>query len=209
MSETLIPAPRPAEAGAELPTGVVTFLLTGIPAFRAVLAQAYCELDRFDDARALFERDAVGQFSAYVYDCTWLCSAVLLADVCAQLGDAIRAPELYQRLAPWRDQVAFSGASVYGSVAHYLGQLAASARRYDTADVDFKEAARRHEEMGAVTFLARTQLAWARMLAQRGDTQDRTRAETLAQEAARAAERVGARTVERRAGALKRELSRQ
>lgn len=181
----------------------------GIPAFRAVLAQAYCELDRFDDARALFERDAVGHFGAYVYDCTWLCSAVLLADVCAQLNDAARAPELYQRLAPWRDQVAFSGASVYGSVAHYLGQLATSARRYETADVDFTAAARRHEEMGAITFLARTQLAWARMLAQRGEVQDRPRAETLAEQAARAAERVGARTVERRAGALKRELSRR
>ena len=181
----------------------------GIPAFRAVLAQAYCELDRFDDARALFERDAVGHFAAYVYDCTWLCSAVLLADVCAQLGDATRAPELYQRLAPWRDQVAFSGASVYGSVAHYLAQLAASAHRYDTADVDFKEAARRHEEMGAITFLARTHLAWARMLAQRGEAQDRPRAETLAEEAALAAARVGARTVERRAGALRRELSRR
>lgn len=180
----------------------------GIPAFRAVLAQAYCELDRFDDARALFERDAVGHFGAYGYDCTWLCSAVLLADVCAQLDDAGRAPELYQRLAPWRDQVAFSGASVYGSVAHYLGQLAASARRYDAADVDFTEAARRHEAMGAVTFLARTRLAWARMLARRGEAGDRTRAGALVDLAAAEAERVGARTVERRAGALKRELSR-
>jgi class 3 adenylate cyclase/tetratricopeptide (TPR) repeat protein len=180
----------------------------GIPAFRAVLAQAYCELDRFDDARTLFERDAVAHFGAYLYDCTWLCSAVLLADVCAQLGDASRASELYQRLAPWRDQVAFSGASVYGSVAHYLGQLAASARRYDTAEVDFKEAARRHEEMGATTFLARTQLAWARMLDQRGESQDRLRAEMLATEAQRTAGRVGARTVERRAWALQREIYR-
>ena len=178
----------------------------GIPAFRAVLAQAYCELERFEDARALFERDAAVDFGAYVYDPVWLCSAVLLADVCAQLGDAARAPLLYERLAPWRYQVVFSGASVYGSVAHYLGQLAATAGRYGTADADFADAARRHEEMGATTFLARTRLAWARMLARRDGPGDRPRAEALAGHAEDAARRVGALTVAGRARRLLEEV---
>ena len=139
----------------------------------------------------------------------WLCSAVLLGDVCAELGDRDRAPVLYELLAPWRDQVAFSGASVYGSVAHYLGQLAATAGRYDAADADFAAAARRHEELGAVTFLARTRLAWARMLAGRGAPEDGPRAEALAGQAASEARRVGAATIERRASGLLGELGRR
>jgi class 3 adenylate cyclase/tetratricopeptide (TPR) repeat protein len=174
----------------------------GIPAFRAVLTQAYCELDRFADARALFERDVASAFADYPYDAVWLCSFVLLADVCAQLGDSDRAPGLYERLAPWRDQVVFSGASVYGSVAHYLGQLAAAGARYDDAERHFGAAAARHEEMGAVTFLARTRLSWALMLAARGGPGDQERAEAMAGEAQAGASRVGAATIERRAGTL-------
>jgi class 3 adenylate cyclase len=178
----------------------------GIPGFRGLLAHTYCELDRFDDARVLFEREAANDFADFAYDAIWLCSFVLLAEVCAQLGDAERAHGLYDRLAPWRHQVAFSGASVYGSVAHYLGQLAAVGGRYDEAEVDFAAGASRHEQMGAAVFLARTRLSWARMLARRGAPGDRRRAGTLASEALATARRLGAATVERRASTFLEQL---
>ncbi len=107
----------------------------------------------------------------------------------------MRAPSLYERLAPWRGQIAFSGVSVFGSVAHYLGQLAAAAGRYDEAERDFADAASMHQRLGAPIFLARTRLAWARMLTERAEAGDAERALMLAGEAHSVARELGAARV--------------
>jgi hypothetical protein len=60
--------------------------------------------------------------------------------------------------------------------------------------------------MGAVTFLARTRPAWARMMARRGGADDASRADELAREAAAVARRLGAATIEARAAVLLSEL---
>jgi len=164
----------------------------GLPAFRAVLALAYCETGRPGLARDLFEREAASGFAAFRYDPLWLCAFLLLGEVCHQLGDAERAGALYERLAPWRGQLGFSGVSVFGSVAHYLGQLAATAGRLDVAEADLAEAADVHERLDAPVFLARTRLALARLLARRAGAGDSVRAAALTAEALAVSGRLGA-----------------
>jgi class 3 adenylate cyclase len=174
----------------------------GLPAFRGALALAYCETERPDRARDLFDREAASGFAAFRYDPLWLCAFLLLGEVCAQLGDGSRAGALYERLAPWRGQLGFSGVSLFGSVAHYLGQLATAAGRFDTAEADLAEAAGTHERLGAPVLLARTRLATARLLAQRGAPGDSARASALTEEALAMATRLGATGLIGRASTL-------
>jgi class 3 adenylate cyclase len=164
----------------------------GIPAFRAVLALACCEAGRAERARELFEPEAASGFAGFPYDPLWLISFLVLGEVCSQLGDAARAAALYERLAPWRGQLGFSGVSLFGSVAHYLGQLATTAGRYATAEADFTEASSVHERLGAPILLARTRLSWARMLAERAGTGDGERSAALAQDTLAVARQLGA-----------------
>ena len=108
------------------------------------------------------------------------------------LGDGPQAGALYERLAPWRDQLGFSGVSLFGSVSHYLGQLAVTAGRLDAAQADLAEAAATHERLGAPVLLARTRLATARLLVERAHSGDLDRASALTDEALAVAARLGA-----------------
>ena len=164
----------------------------GLPAFRGALALAYCEAGRPDQGRELLEREAASGFAAFRYDPLWLCALLLLGEVCHQLGDGPRAGALYERLAPWRDQLGFSGVSLFGSVSHYLGQLAITAGRLDAAEGDLAEAAATHERLGAPVLLARTRLATARLLVERAHSGDLDRASALTEEALAVGARLGA-----------------
>ena len=171
----------------------------GLPAFRAVLALVYCETGRLEQARELFEREAASGFAAFRYDPLWLIAVLLLSEVCAQVDDPVRASALYERLTPWRAQVGFSGVSLFGSVAHYLGQLATTAGRFGAAEEDLSVAAEMHEQLGAPVLLARTRLALARLLVRRGELGDAERAAALTREALEVAVRLGADGLARRA----------
>jgi hypothetical protein len=171
----------------------------GLPAFRPFLALTYCESGQTDRARALFDQEAASGFAAYPYDPLWLCAFLLLAEVCTQLDDRVGAAALYERLAPWRDQVGFTGVSFFGSVAHYLGQLATVVGRYDAAVADLALAAETHERLGAPVLLARTRLAVARLLTRRDGPGDADRAAELTGSAVAVAERLGADGLLRRA----------
>ena len=174
----------------------------GIPGFRALLAVALCEADRVDDAHAIFQVDAANDFEAFQYNTIWLGSMVLLAEVGAATGDRAAAEVLYDKLRPWRDQIAFTGVGAFGCVAHYLGQLATVLERFDDGERDFAAATAMYERMGAVTFLARTRLSNARLLLARGRPGDADRARDLLGAAAATASDLGLSTVVRRTAAL-------
>ena len=174
----------------------------GIPGLRAQLASTYCELDRDAEAAALLVPDVANGFSDYPRDPLWLVGMALLASACAHLGLVEPAAVLYDRLAPFECQLPFAGSVVYGSVAYYLGLLATTMGRYDDADVHFSAAARRHDGIGAVYWLALTRLGWARMLLERDRPGDATRAWSLTEQAHAAAGELGLAAVQRRAGAL-------
>jgi DNA-binding CsgD family transcriptional regulator len=90
------------------------------------------------------------------------------------------AADVYQRLLPYaRLNVAASGAGLYGSVARYLGMLAATLERWDEATAHYDRALEFERRMGAPPMIVRTQIAYAEMLRRRGRDSDLRQAQQL------------------------------
>jgi hypothetical protein len=104
-------------------------------------------------------------------DMNLLASLAEIAQGLDRLGDAAHAPAIYERLLPYADRNVLNarGASGYGSVALYLGLLAALMGRDDAAEAHLDHSLERNTAMGARPWVARTQLAKGRLLARRGD----------------------------------------
>lgn len=162
---------------------------TRVPTARATIALIELEGGRPGAAqRALFDFAADGH-AALVADPDALCTASWLAEICARLGARAHADALYERLAPWRDRVAGVYAiTCRGSMARYLGLLAATAGREKEAADCFEAALRANQELGAELYLAWTQWEYATLLTARGDA---VRAGALAKEARVTAGRLG------------------
>jgi tetratricopeptide (TPR) repeat protein len=175
----------------------------GIPAFRSILALAYVEGDLRNEARNLLAIDLKTEFGDMPADVTWLAVHVIYAHVAAELGDRSAAEVLYERLAPWGDQVVYAAISAWGDVDHALGRLATALRRFEDAERHLTAAARRAERIGAPVWIARTHLSTARLLLARDAAGDRAATALLLDEAIVGARRVGAATVERNAVSLR------
>jgi tetratricopeptide (TPR) repeat protein len=174
----------------------------GIPAFRAVLALACCEGDLDDEARRLLAHETSSAFSELPPDVTWLPGLAIYAEVAAHLQDAAASEALYELLAPWAGQVVYSGISAWGSVDHHLGAVAAVTGRYAEAEDHLRRAADLNVALRAPIWVARTELATARLLLVRDGLQDRERGRALLERAAAAAQRLGSATLARRAAGL-------
>jgi hypothetical protein len=96
------------------------------------------------------------------YDGFWLTVMCFVADAAARAGVTDVGADVLDRLRPWRDQIVLTPATCMGSVAHYIGVLAAALDRTEEADDAFAQAARTHERMNAPIWTARTRLAAAR-----------------------------------------------
>jgi len=173
-----------------------------MPALRAMRALLACELERPEEARADFEELARADFAAVPFDVYWLRALTDAAAVSAALGDSGRAAVLARLLAPYGDQLVVAIRLVSGSVAHYLGLLAATLRRYDEAEAHFEAAEATHARIGAPTWLARTRLERARLLLGRGEHGDGERARDLLAAVRSTAVELGLRRVERQAAGL-------
>lgn len=137
-----------------------------VPATRAALALLYSEIGRDAEARAALEQLATRNFSDVPRDVNWLNTIDMLAQVCAHLGDAVRAKRLYELLAPYAKQVAvvaFADAC-HGAVARSLGLLATTLRRWQDAARHFEDAVAINTRLGALPYLARTQQQYAEVL---------------------------------------------
>jgi tetratricopeptide (TPR) repeat protein len=174
----------------------------GIPAFRAVLALACCEGDLDDEARRLLAHETSTAFSELPPDVTWLPGLAIYAEVAAHLQDAAAGEVLYELLAPWAGQVVYSGISAWGSVDHHLGAVAAVIGHYAEAEEHLRQAADLNVALRAPIWVARTELATARLLLVRDGLQDRERGRALLERAAAAAQRLGSATLARRAAGL-------
>jgi tetratricopeptide (TPR) repeat protein len=152
-----------------------------MPAFRSGLALLCCHLGRLGEARAIFDDLAARRFEQFPRDANWINAMDELAQVCAALGDGERAALLYERLAPYERHnvvIAFAEACE-GSVARYLGMLAATMRRWDAAARHFDAALAMNAALGAWPQLAHTQRDYAVMLRARGGPGDEARAAAL------------------------------
>jgi len=172
-----------------------------VPAWRCARALLYLDLGREDAARDEFEALARAGFDTLPRDAQWLIAMTLLAEVCGRLGDAARAAELYEPLAPYagRNVIVGRAATCNGSASRPLGILAATQGEWERAERHFVDALAMHEAMGAPPFLARTQVAWAEMELARG--RGEAARERLA-EAIVTADALGMRALGERARAL-------
>jgi DNA-binding SARP family transcriptional activator len=173
---------RTLQGRAEEIEAPVRALITGmpyVPAWRAGLAFALVESGRLDEVPEVLE--AVVHPDDVPRDMFFTVHMASMAEVCAALGDTERAVPVYEALLPLADNnvVLALGASCWGSVSHYLGVLAACLGNTDDADGHFQNALDRNGRMGAWPLVARTQVAYARMLIDRNQTGDREHADSL------------------------------
>ena len=120
-----------------------------------------------------------------------------LADVCWVLGDAARAPDLYQMLLPREGEVVIIGwaNTAAGAVSRSLGVLAATMRHWEDAERHFEDALRTNEQLGDKAWLAHTRAQYAAVLLAPDAPADRARALELLQEALEAAQEMGMKKV--------------
>jgi hypothetical protein len=95
-----------------------------------------------------------------------------------------------------------------GSVARYLGRLAATLGRLDEADAHFAVAAAAHTRIGAPAWLVHTQLDWADLLLTRQGPGDVQMAVKLLDQALATARKLDLSTVQQRASTLLEKASR-
>jgi DNA-binding CsgD family transcriptional regulator len=177
-------------------------------AWRPGLAVVYAELGLAERARAEFEALAADDFASIPQDGRWVTSMVYLAEVCAFLGDAVRAAKLYVALAPFDDRnlVAPPNVACFGAAARHLGMLATVMKRWADAERHFQSALATNHRQGGRPWVAHTRLEYASMLRTRNGSGDRERAIALAAEALALAREIGMQALVARAVALGEEL---
>ena len=132
------------------------------PFDRALASHAEAHSGHTGDARRLLTGLAARGFADVHYDGFWLTVMCFAADAAARAGVTDVAADLLDHLRPWRDQIVLTPATCMGSVAHYIGVLAAALDRTEEADDAFAQAARTHQRMNAPIWTTRTRLAAAR-----------------------------------------------
>jgi eukaryotic-like serine/threonine-protein kinase len=150
------------------------------PVFRCVLVHLQARLERMPEAQRTLDDLTRDELSALPFDQEWLFAMSLLAETSALLGDTASAALLYGALHPWAAlNVVDQAEGIRGSVARYLGLLAAATNRRGQAERDFEDALAMNARTGARPWLAHTQNDYARMLLARDGPGDRTRAHEL------------------------------
>ncbi|MCH8919893.1 MAG: hypothetical protein IIA23_04200, partial [Chloroflexi bacterium] len=176
-----------------------------VPVWRVVLALIHSQLGREAEARREFERLAGNEFADLPRDENWLPGLCLLCSVCAFLGDTRRAASLYDLLLPYAGQNVVVGAAIFclGSASLYLGLVAATMSRWEAATQQFEDALEMNTRMGARSYAAQTQQAYADMLLTRDEPGDREKALELLASALDTAQELGMKPVVEQALALK------
>ncbi|MDQ3146148.1 MAG: hypothetical protein M3R01_04325, partial [Actinomycetota bacterium] len=123
------------------------------------LAYARAEGGRLDDARHLLAEFAAADFDLAL-DMLWLPAMISYAEAAIACPDPKHAGPLFDRLAPWADQVSTTGLTVGGPVSNVLGGLATFLGRYDEAETYFTQAAEFNDRADAKYFAAVTNLSW-------------------------------------------------
>jgi hypothetical protein len=173
-----------------------------LPAWSALMAMMYSEMDRGDDVDRLLAPVKASGFDLPL-DTTWLYGMAAYAVAAASVADREAAAMLMERLAPYRSRLASTAwGLMVGAVAHSTALLAALLGRFDEAEGDFRAAEAMHERMGAPAWLTRTRMHWGSALLRRGRAGDTQRAVTLFEQALATAVEFALPAVERRARSL-------
>ena len=177
----------------------------GLPAMVGNLARAHVQAGKIDDARRLLDEFARSGFDPPL-DFLWLVGMVGWAEVAIVCRDPQYAGPIFDRLAPWADQLAYIDLGTEGPVSLYLGGLCAVLGRYDEAEAYFTRSADFCERAAARCFAAQTDLWWGTMLAERDAPGDAERAGGLLTRAYASAMAHGYGSIERDAAEALRHL---
>jgi class 3 adenylate cyclase/tetratricopeptide (TPR) repeat protein len=163
-----------------------------MPAWRALLARAYCDTDQQSEARAQVDALRVIGFD-YPPNWQWTAIVVALSEVVSDLQDRSAAAELYARMRPIAKQAEAFAVIInsQGSYGQFCGMLAACLGRWDDAERHFTDALEMNERFGARPSIVRTRRAWASMLLDRNAPGDRERAAELIAAGRAEAEQLG------------------
>jgi len=146
-----------------------------IPGWRCVHAHLLAETGRGDEARAILDDFATGDFRGLPLDGIWLGAVAYLSEAAAAIGDPTHAATLHAMLEPYADRnVAVGWASACtGSAARHLGLLAGLMGRREAAVAYFETALAINERMRARPWVARTRVEFARLLSEQPAGRDR------------------------------------
>ena len=145
--------------------GAVEYLTSAIASFpcftifRPLQALALCEAGRADEGAALLGAAAADGFGSIPSNALWTSAILIWAHVTARVGDRNAAEMLYERLAPFADQVAATPIGIPGAIAHGLGLLAATLK-LDGVDEYFGAAVAMHERLNAPLLTSRSRADW-------------------------------------------------
>ena len=167
----------------------------------ALLSEAYCQLGRDADARAIFDA-AAGNLSRQPFDLTWLLTMTLWGSVAIHLGKRDSIAEIYEFLTPFADHTAVVAAVVCGATSHFLGMLATELGDFERAVDHLTTAAEMHERGELPTWLTRSRLELGAVLLRRNGRGDRDRAMQLLDQSLAGAVEYGLDGDERRARQL-------
>ena len=173
------------------------------------LAILHRELGAREAARRVFDDLAADDYARLPDDAIRIASIAYLAEVCAWLGDAARAPRLYALLQPYAGRCIVFGAhsASLGAADRLLGLLAATLRQWDDAQRHFEAALDFDLRSGGRPWLPRTRCDFAQMLLQRGAAGDRERASSLLDAALDEARALGLAALVEQADALRQPLA--
>lgn len=105
-----------------------------MPASRAALLLLHTEMGRLGEAREGIDALALDDFAALPKGMNWVANLAMLEEVCAVVGDGVRAARLYDLLAPCAPRtVVLGGLVCWGSVDRFLGILATTMEAWDAA----------------------------------------------------------------------------
>jgi hypothetical protein len=141
----------------------------GVPAFRGGFVSALAWLDRMDEANAYLEDAARDRFEHMTPSVAKLTGLALYADAAALTRHVTAASFLYERIAPFSDQIVWNSASGYGHARLWLGLLAAVEGERERSDEHLAFACKFHEVNDVPLWAARGHLGWAEALAARSD----------------------------------------
>jgi predicted ATPase/DNA-binding SARP family transcriptional activator len=153
--------------------------------YRTVLATAYHDVGRTDDARRIFDAFAADNWAAVPHGWTRAWPLRNLAELCARFGDRARAASFRPLVEPWTGQlwIASFGSTLEGAADRALGQLDTVLGQFDQAQREFQAALELERRFGGAALVARTLYWYARMLCARNEDGDRVEAARLLDEA--------------------------
>jgi class 3 adenylate cyclase len=170
----------------------------GIPAWLGLLAASAAEGGDQAQARSRLERGTAAGFTPL--DIAWGSGVGSYSIASARAEHVESAAALYEMMAPYEGQVAYTGANAWLTIDHHLGALARVLDRPDAAVRHLRVAATLAERMRAPVWLARTRVEEARARLARGERHDAAAA--LLDDARQTAARLGAEAVARDAADL-------